>query len=910
MKNILTLSIFILISWSAFSQEQDYWQQKVDCNIEVSLNDSSNTLNGNISIQYFNNSPDTLSFIWFHLWANAYKNDRTAFSEQLLENGRTDFYFSDDAQKGYINQLDFKVDQIKSRMEIHPKFEDIVKIILPKPLLPGTSITIETPFHEKLPFQFSRTGYQNHSYQITQWFPKPAVYDKKGWHEMPYLDQGEFYSEFGNYHVAITVPKGYKVAATGKLLTTKDSIDKTTLVYEEKNIHDYAWFTDKDFIIEHDTLQLQSKIIDVYHYHYKREDKNNGLPINTIDYIKRAIKTKSQWIGEYPFEMVSVVESKADYIGGMEYTTIALIENNFEWYSHDLLINHEVGHNWFYGILASNERDYPWMDEGMNTYYDNRYSSLFYPETDYQTKFIKKRMPDDMVRLMLDQLYKEKKDQPITTKAAEFSELNYNVIAYSKTADWMKSLERKMKKDPFDKMMKKYFDKWKFKHPYPEDFKKVVESSDSANYKSFFSLLDAKGSLIKTEKKKIKFYPYFNFNNTTEYNYIFFSPIIGYNYYDKFMIGGLLHNYTLPSSRFQFVTSAFYSNTSKRLNGIGKLSYTKTIGENGGKIALSIDAATFTKSSFTDADNQIKYMPFSKIAPGITLHFGNEKPRSTINKSISLKSYFINETELLFKRDFAQQIDFITYPIEKRVLNQLRFLVENKRVLYPYKSSLLAEQGKGFIKVGLTSNCFFNYIKEGGLELRAFAGKFFYTTEKTFLTQYETDRYHLNMSGANGYEDYTYNNYFIGRNEFEGFPTRQMMMKDGAFKVHTDFLSDKIGKSDDWLASVNLATTIPKKINPLDILPVNLHLKLFLDVGTYAASWQKNPPTEKILYDAGFQLSLFKDILTIYFPVVYSKSYQEYFKSVLNEKIFLKNISFSIDLEKLTLKNIFPQLSF
>ncbi len=910
MKNIFTLAFFILISSSSFSQEQHYWQQKANCNISVSLNDSSNTLDGTIAIQYSNNSPDTLTFIWFHLWANAYKNDRTAFSEQLLGNGRTDFYFSDDLQKGYINQLEFKVDQVKSRMESHPKFEDIVKIILPKPLLPGTSITIETPFHEKLPFQFSRAGYQNHSFHITQWFPKPAVYDKKGWHEMPYLDQGEFYSEFGSYHVTITVPKGFKVAATGKLLITKDTTDKTLLVYEEKNIHDFAWFADKDFIIDHDTLQLPSKIIDVYHYHYKRAEKNNGMPINSIEYIKRAIKTKSQWIGEYPFEVVTVVESKEAENGGMEYPTITLIDHNFDWYSHDLLINHEVGHNWFYGVLATNERDCPWMDEGMNTYYDNRYTALFYPEKDYQTKFIRKRMPDDMESLLLDQLYKNKKDQPITTKAAEFTEMNYNVVAYTKTAHSMKLLEEKMGQVTFDNMMKTYFEEWKFKHPYPEDFKKVVESNDSVNYKSLFSLLDKKGSLVKPEKKKIKFYPYFNFNNTTIYNYIFYSPIIGYNYYDKFMIGGLLHNYTLPSTRFQFATSALYSNTSKRFNGMGKLSYTNTMGENGGKLVLSMDAATFTKSIFTDADHQIKYMSFSKIAPGITLHFGNKKARSTINKSISMKSYFINETNLLFKRDLTQQIDFVTYPIGKRVLNQLQFQIENKRVLYPYKASLLAEQGKGFIKIGLTSNYFFNYAKEGGLTLRAFAGKFFYTTEKTFLTQYETDRYHLNMSGANGYEDYTYNNYFMGRTEFEGFPARQMMMKDGGFKVHTDFLSDKIGKSDNWLASANLTTTVPKKINPLAILPVNVHLKLFLDVGTYAASWQKNPPTEKILYDAGFQLSLFKDILTIYFPIVYSKSYQDYFKSVLTEKIFSKNISFSIDLEKLTLKNIFPQLYF
>ncbi len=176
-----------------------------------------NTLSGFEIIDYTNNSPDTLHYIWFHLWPNAYKNDRTAFSEQLLQNGRTDFYFSNNEKRGYINQLDFKVDGITSNLEDHPQYIDVAKLILPAPLPPGKTIKITTPFHEKIPFNFSRGGYAGHTYQITQWYPKPAVYDKKGWHPMPYLDQGEFYSEFGNFNVQITVPKNYIVAATGEL---------------------------------------------------------------------------------------------------------------------------------------------------------------------------------------------------------------------------------------------------------------------------------------------------------------------------------------------------------------------------------------------------------------------------------------------------------------------------------------------------------------------------------------------------------------------------------------------------------------------------------------------------------------------------------------------------------------------
>ncbi len=143
------------------------------------------TLDGYEKLIYSNNSPDTLRFIWFHLWPNAYKNDRTAFSDQLLENGNTNFYFATKEQRGYINRLDFKADGATAKTEDHPQHIDIIKVVLPAPLPPNAKTTITTSFHVKLPFNFSRGGYDGESFQVTQWYPKPAVYDKNGWHEMP-----------------------------------------------------------------------------------------------------------------------------------------------------------------------------------------------------------------------------------------------------------------------------------------------------------------------------------------------------------------------------------------------------------------------------------------------------------------------------------------------------------------------------------------------------------------------------------------------------------------------------------------------------------------------------------------------------------------------------------------------------
>jgi hypothetical protein len=218
-KRLLFIIFFVAAFASSFAQNK-YWQQEVNFTISVSLNDKEHTLDAIETIEYINRSPDTLPFIYFHIWPNAYRNDRTAFSDQMLDIGRTDFYFSASNRKGYINQLDFKVDGSTAAIVPDSTNIDIIKVVLPKPLAPGKKINIITPFKVKLPYNFSRGGHIGKDYQVTQWFPKPAVYDHKGWHPMPYLDQGEFYSEFGKFDVEITAPSAYVVAATGILQDT------------------------------------------------------------------------------------------------------------------------------------------------------------------------------------------------------------------------------------------------------------------------------------------------------------------------------------------------------------------------------------------------------------------------------------------------------------------------------------------------------------------------------------------------------------------------------------------------------------------------------------------------------------------------------------------------------------------
>ena len=236
-KNRIAL-IFALLS-NYFLQSQSYFQQEVNYTIQVKLDDQQHTLSAFETIEYVNNSPDTLNFLYFHLWPNAYKNSKTALAKQLLESGDTKMQFAEEENLGFIDSLDFTSKEKKMKWAYDPKHIDICKLFLNEPLLPGQKTTISTPFFVKIPVAtISRLGHIGQAYMITQWYPKPAVYDKEGWHPIPYLDQGEFFSEFGSYDVEISLPDNYVIQATGNLIEG----DK-----------EYAWMRNK-------TIETETKI--------------------------------------------------------------------------------------------------------------------------------------------------------------------------------------------------------------------------------------------------------------------------------------------------------------------------------------------------------------------------------------------------------------------------------------------------------------------------------------------------------------------------------------------------------------------------------------------------------------------------------------------------------------------------
>ena len=507
------LNLFVLSGFFVKSQQlkQADWQQRVDYNIKVSLNDSIKELSGYEEIVYYNQSPNTLTEIYFHLWPNAYLNNETPFAKQRVENGSTDFLYAEPQQRGRMDSLYFKVDGQKAPMQFLPNSYEICKIILPKPLLPGSQLTISTSFRVKLPAVFSRMGHENGIFCITQWYPKPAVYDVNGWNVMPYLDQGEFYSEFGRFDVSIMLPKDYVVVATGDVQDPAESewwLKRTsstnikhpsqsktkTVRFIQDNVHDFAWFASKNFKTAKSEVVLASgKRVDTWLF---SENKKENTTISGTQYINEAISFYSDKVGEYPYKHATVVVTPLKAGAGMEYPTITNVAD----INRDVIV-HEVGHNWFYGILGSNERLYPWMDESINNYYEAR--SKYKKEVVVHTDLFKKdstgkRNYNINFRGLFSSPFSEYEflyltagrnniDQKAFLPSDSFTSQNYGKIIYGKASLAFNQLQSYLGDEVFDGMMKSFYEKWKFKHPLPDDFIEHAKKYTNKDLNWFFN---------------------------------------------------------------------------------------------------------------------------------------------------------------------------------------------------------------------------------------------------------------------------------------------------------------------------------------------------------------------------------------------------------------------------------------
>lgn len=1009
-------ALFLLTSTRLISQS-DYFQQEVHYEIDVTLNDKEHLLTGYEKFEYVNNSPDTLHEIMIHLWPNAYKNSRTAMAKQKFRDGDYFMLWAPQKDRGYIDSLDFKLNNQKVEWQFYQDYEDIAILFIDEGLLPGKSVTISTPFKVKLPSgSISRLGHVGESYQITQWYAKPAVYDQQGWHEMPYLTQGEFYSEYGSYDVKITLPENYVVGATGDLQTAseidwmnelsqkplperitktanapsandefpKSSTKMKTLHFIQKDVHDFGWFADKRWIVRKGEIELP---------HSKRKVTTWALftPIyaenwddNAIKAINDGVYYYSLWTGDYPYNQCTAVDGTISAGGGMEYPNVTVIGNTSSSQQLATVIIHEVGHNWFYGILGSNERDNAWMDEGINSFFETR--TLLATNDSLNTlgavdiggldaskilglsDFSYQYLSEELVYLLSA---RGNKDQPIQMPSDYFSSLNYGTIVYKKTAIAFNFLMQYLGEDVFNQCMAAYFEKWKFKHPQPQDIEKVFEDVSKKNLDWFFdTLINTKGKIdVKATsiRKKSDHYeltvynkgdiaspfaidvirdgktvqrtwqdgydkvdyagpqmpgewktykieaqrgdviklnnmdgiPEYDKNNNTirtkgifrraepyklsfltsiddpNHSQVFWVPMVGWNNYNKWMVGVNLHNQVAPARNFNWNVSPMYSIATNSVVGFGKLETYN------GRMGFGIRAQRFAYETI-GSDDSLSVYTYRLISPYLRIKlFPNRYKKDW---SGELRAEWIMIGGRLKNESTSLYGEYTSFESKPNVSYGKDGDIHHIRVTASVKKKMLrselriqstVEAGE-YTDYGLmhqhTVNYDYIYRGKGKKKIR----NRLYFGQSNGFTMYAAGQrtgigHSVTSTASIVGQDYVYDALFLGRSESDGLLSQQIHRTQGGLAAPTTLGANMI------LTSLNTEFDLPVKF------PIGIYGGIALMQNKDLV--KRNTVNWTNAWNAGVSLPLIRNVFQIYVPLVYSQN--------IENGIQLKNLDFT-----------------
>jgi len=490
MKKIFLVTIYLFFNFH-FLAQNSYWQQEIKYDIEVDFDDKMHQFNLSQEITYTNNSPDDLEKVFFHLYYNA-------FQPGSMMDVRSRTIKDPDSRVGERiyrlkpSEIGFqKIISLKNEKGYDLKYNEqgtILEVFLEKPLRPGKKIKLSMLCHSQVPVQIRRTGRynkENVAYSMTQWYPKMCEYDHEGWHSNPYIGR-EFHGVWGEFNVTINIDSSFNLGGTGiiqnpnevgfgyeneKFRTKKYFNNKLKWKFNAKNVHDFAWAADPFFI--HEKTKLSNGT--VLHFLHKDDSLNENWKL-LQPYAVKCFEFMNKNYGVYPYKQYSIIQGGD---GGMEYPMCTLITAEGSFSGLVSVTVHESIHSWFQGLLATNESKYEWMDEGFCTY--AQYEALNY--------LYDKKQLNPLVRQYksYNRLANSNFQEPLTTHA-DFYNLNYvyGVNAYNKGSIFLNQLGYVIGTQNLKSGMKQYFDQWKFKHPKPVDFKKIMEQESGLELDWYF----------------------------------------------------------------------------------------------------------------------------------------------------------------------------------------------------------------------------------------------------------------------------------------------------------------------------------------------------------------------------------------------------------------------------------------
>jgi len=522
MRKSISLLLPILSLCTILQAQPDRWQQRVKYRMDIDMDVQSNRFTGKQTIDYWNNSPDTLKVLYYHLYWNAFQPGSMMDARSLelgknVINGRNDW---DGRVRDRISKLqpeEIGYQKVKSlkmngRPQQFTEHETILKVVPDKPVPPRSKVTLDMVFEAQVPVQIRRSGRDNAEgvrLSMAQWYPKLAEYDYEGWHPTPYIAR-EFYGVWGDFEVNIKIDRDYVIGGTGYLqnpqeighgyeskgmVVKRPAGDKLTWKFVAPNVHDFVWAADPQYT--HVSRTVRDGM--VLHAFYKISDEHlkkqyAGMsPMmkqriseakfiadyraeweNVLNLAARALPYIDKHFGKYPYKQYSFIQGGD---GGMEYPMATLLKGAGEG-----VTIHEWMHSWYQMILGTNESLHSWMDEGFTSYAESRVANHL---SGGKNKFPHKGAFDSYMRLA-----KSEYNEPLTTHSDQYnSNMAYSTNAYSKGEVFMEQLGYIVGASVRDRILLAYFNRWQYKHPNPADFIRVAEDVSGLQldwYRTFF----------------------------------------------------------------------------------------------------------------------------------------------------------------------------------------------------------------------------------------------------------------------------------------------------------------------------------------------------------------------------------------------------------------------------------------
>lgn len=481
MKKLFLLSFTSLVLVVTCMAQPDRWQQRVKYVMDIDMNVQTNRFTGKQKLEYWNNSPDTLTKLFYHLYFNAFQPGSMMDTRSLRQGAITIGRSADWDQRVRDRIINLKPDEIGYQKVISLKLngrpqsfkvsETILEVKLDKPVLPRSKVTLDMEFEAQVPLQIRRSGRDNPTtkvrYSMSQWYPKLCEYDYEGWHPTPYVAR-EFYGVWGDFEVNIAIDKKYILGGTGYLQNAnqigygyetpgtkvnRPAGEKLTWKFIAPNVHDFVWTADPEY--KHVSRKVRDSL--TIHVLYKNTNEPAKAWEALLDNAEKALPYIEKTFGVYPYKQFSFIHGGD---GGMEYPMATLCIGPGAWL-------HEWLHSWYYGLLATNESLYSWMDEGFTQYAEERVNAWmnnipgFVQGGNYAAYY---------------SLVRSGKEEPLTTHADHYNtNFAYSVSSYMKGAVFVEQLGYITGAGIRDKILLEYYRQWRFKHPNVNDFIRVAE---------------------------------------------------------------------------------------------------------------------------------------------------------------------------------------------------------------------------------------------------------------------------------------------------------------------------------------------------------------------------------------------------------------------------------------------------